>query len=95
MTWVWIISIAATIIGIIILCWSFSENEDAAGMAIGGFLFFMIGSFVICGMLGLLDGEPKPSALDVYRGKTTLEITYKDSVAIDTTVVFKDEFKIK
>ena len=28
-------------------------------------------------------------ALDVYRGKTTLEITYKDSVAIDSTVVYK------
>ena len=28
-------------------------------------------------------------ALDVYRGKTTLEITYRDSVAIDSTVVYK------
>ena len=27
--------------------------------------------------------------LDVYRGKTTLEITYRDSVAIDSTVVYK------
>ena len=33
-----------------------------------------------------------PIALDVYRGKTTLEITYKDSVALDSVVVFKDEF---
>ena len=31
----------------------------------------------------------KPTALDVYRGKTTLEITYKDSVAIDSVVVWK------
>ena len=31
----------------------------------------------------------KPSALDVYKGKTTLEITYKDGVAIDSVVVFK------
>ena len=29
------------------------------------------------------------TALDVYRGKTTLEITYRDSVAIDSTVVYK------
>ena len=28
-------------------------------------------------------------SLDVYRGKTTLEITYRDSVAIDSTVVYK------
>ena len=31
----------------------------------------------------------KPTALDVYRGKTTLEITYMDSVAVDSTVVYK------
>ena len=30
-----------------------------------------------------------PTALDVYRDKTTLEITYRDSVAIDSTVVYK------
>lgn len=28
-------------------------------------------------------------SLDIYRGKTTLEITYRDSVAIDSTVVYK------
>ena len=33
--------------------------------------------------------NPHPTALDVYRGKTTLEITYRDSIAIDTTVVYK------
>ena len=31
----------------------------------------------------------KPSAIDVYRGKTTLEITYKDKVPVDSTVVWK------
>ena len=30
-----------------------------------------------------------PTALDVYRGTTTLEITYRDSVAVDSTVVYK------
>ena len=32
----------------------------------------------------------QPTAMDVYQGKTTLEITYKDGVPIDSTVVFKD-----
>ena len=32
--------------------------------------------------------ESAPSALDVYRGKTHLEITYKDTVAVDSTVIF-------
>ena len=31
----------------------------------------------------------EPKAMDVYKSKTTLEITYKDNVAIDSTVVFK------
>lgn len=35
------------------------------------------------------DKNSVPTALDVYRGKTTLEITYRDSVAIDSTVVYK------
>ena len=35
------------------------------------------------------DSNNIPTALDVYRGKTTLEITYRDSVAIDSTVVYK------
>ena len=30
-----------------------------------------------------------PTAIDVYRGKTTLEVTYKNGVPIDTVVVFK------
>lgn len=29
--------------------------------------------------------------IDVYRGNTTLEITYKDGVAIDSTVVWKNK----
>ena len=31
----------------------------------------------------------KPKAIDVYRDKTTLKITYKNSVPIDTVVVWK------
>ena len=30
-----------------------------------------------------------PTAIDVYRGKTTLEVTYKNGVPIDSAVVFK------
>ncbi len=33
--------------------------------------------------------ETKPQAIDVYRGKTTLEITYRDSIPVDSVVVFK------
>lgn len=33
----------------------------------------------------------KPKAIDVYRNKTTLEITYKDRVPIDSTVVWRNK----
>lgn len=46
----------------------------------------LVGILFICADIA----EPIPTAMDVYQGKTTLEITYKDSVPIDSTVVFKD-----
>lgn len=30
-----------------------------------------------------------PSAIDVYRGNTALQITYKNNIPIDSTVVYK------
>ena len=32
----------------------------------------------------------KPKAIDVYQGNTTLEITYKDNMPIDSVVVWKN-----
>ena len=43
-----------------------------------------------CGKSDCEKQDNKPTALDVYRDKTTLEITYRDSVAIDSTVVYKE-----
>lgn len=34
-----------------------------------------------------------PKAIDVYRGKTELEITYRDTIAIDSTVVWRKEYE--
>ena len=33
----------------------------------------------------------EPTAMDVYRNKTTLEITYKDGIPIDSIVVWKSK----
>lgn len=38
-------------------------------------------------------GEKTPNAIDVYRGRTTLEITYRDSVEVDSVVVWKEGVK--
>ena len=40
----------------------------------------------VCGIIKI----STPQAIDVYRGRTTLEITYKDSIPIDSVVVFKE-----
>jgi hypothetical protein len=49
----------------------------------------IIFSCLALGSLVSLINHNEPTALDVYQGKTTLEITYRDSVAIDSTVVYK------
>lgn len=44
---------------------------------------------LIIGGACCLDSYKHPQAIDVYRGKTTLQITYKSNTPIDTTVVYK------
>lgn len=52
-------------------------------------LFISCVCFIIGFMCYVLDDTP--TAMDVYKGKTTLEITYRDNVAVDSVVVFKDD----
>ena len=46
-------------------------------------------------MKGIYETDMKytPTAIDVYKGKTTLQITYKDSIPVDSVVVFKEKGK--
>ena len=58
----------------------------------GGLCSMIMG--IIMGIMAIVVKEHEeerttPTPLDVYRGKTTLEITYRDSVAVDSTVVYK------
>lgn len=52
-------------------------------------VFTIIFTCLAIGSIHSIRTYDEPTALDVYRGKTTLEITYRDSVAIDSTVVYK------
>ena len=58
-------------------------------------LSFLAGAFMILGIAGFIDTKKNntPTALDVYQGNTTLEITYRDSIPVDSVVVFKVELK--
>ena len=44
----------------------------------------------LAGVILFYEQEQEPQAIDVYRGYTTLEITYRDSIAIDSVVVFRN-----
>lgn len=56
------------------------------------FAYFLIGAVFSVGVCKL-DICLAPTAIDVYQGKTTLEIIYKDGVPVDSVVVFKTEKK--
>lgn len=63
------------------------ESEDIVPVAWVGAIIM---AFLIAGIT-LIDEHCSPSItpIDVYRGKTTLEITYRHGVAIDSVVVWK------
>lgn len=51
-----------------------------------------INLFIVAGIYILDSRYNTPiEPIDVYRGRTTLEITYRDSVAVDSVVVWKEE----
>jgi hypothetical protein len=68
----------------LILLFTKIEDEDLSKV-----LLTIIFSCLALGSLLSIINYNEPTALDVYQGKTTLEITYRDSVAIDSTVVYK------
>lgn len=83
--------IALGFLYVIFLIWNVStDNED--GRLFSAILLTIAG-IIFAALLSLYKNRNTPTSLDVYKGKTTLEITYKDSIPIDTIVVFKDEFK--
>lgn len=63
-------------------------SEEKAVMLVFIFMVY-IGTLLIT--IGVTDDNPQ--AIDVYRGKTTLRITYQDNVPVDSVVVFKDKKK--
>lgn len=62
-------------------------NDEGCGLTV----ILLIALFGFGFLLGLSLHDGEPEAIDVYRGKTTLQITYQDSVAVDSVVVFKDK----
>lgn len=94
----WILGITAIFCGIILMWHGISK--ESVGYLLWGLLIVLANLYII--FSGIQKDEKRkeaeqeevqrtiPTALDVYRGRTTLQITYKDSIPIDTVVVFKD-----
>lgn len=86
MTIILIIGILYMVVGLlIILIYLFLERYNsiywtiALTLNIVGMLNVIIYNYTI----------KAPSALDVYKGKTVLKITYEDKVPVDTVVIYK------
>lgn len=88
--------IAAFIVGLIIIGLIFLVNHISSNGSDGtdtGFFFgivIMVLGAIEIGIVSKIIKEPKPTPMDVYQGKTTLEYTIRDGVKIDSVVVWKN-----
>ena len=61
---------------------------EGAGLAL--IVAYMLMIIEIC-LIEIITEKPTPSAIDVYRGNTELEITSVNGVPTDSVVVFKEK----
>ena len=89
--------IGAIIVGILIftlmILWAFFRKRGGSSFDAGVFIGVVITMSVVlelCLISNIIEKQ-KPSALDVYRGNTELEITSVNGTPMDTVVVFKKD----
>ena len=80
------IIILASLILVGILSEKYDDSFDAGVFM--GIIIAILMFIEICLISNIIEKQ-KPSALDVYRGNTELEITSVNGTPIDTVVVFK------
>ena len=83
------LSISACIIVSLIIVLKDSISDKATYDNTPIFFITMILNIIIA--FCLIINLRKPRAIDVYQGNTTLEITYKDDMPIDSVVVWKNK----
>lgn len=76
---------------VISLIWNISTDKGNKDERFCSALILTILGIVFVMLISSYNNRNTPTALDVYQGKTTLEITYKDSIPVDSVVVFKEE----
>ena len=87
--------IVAIIVGVLIFAlmvlWAFFRERGGSSFDAGVFIGVVITMSVVlelCLISNIIE-KPTPSALDVYRGNTELEITSVNGIPTDTVVIFK------
>ena len=84
----------SVILFVLIICiMSYAAHKGKMDwVGIGILVGFLILLFSITLAFACFPDKVSPSAIDVYRGSTTLEITYKDGNPVDSAVVYKDDY---
>jgi uncharacterized membrane protein YadS len=75
----------------IILAFLKHNSEDTAAPYGGASLFGMVFTMILAVLCGI--NSVKPTAIDVYQGKTRIKVTSVDGIPVDSVVVFKKENK--
>ena len=91
----WVMIIGAIIVGVLIVALValgvYIEERCGGGFEAGSVIGEDITILIVIEayLISMITEKPTPSALDVYRGNTELEITSVNGTPIDTVVVFK------
>ena len=81
-----ILGILLLLVGVILYTKAYYVDSNS-NIKVTGPAYF--GGMMIAFGIWAIHSSRMPKAIDVYRGKTTLQITYKGNIPIDTTVVYK------
>ena len=74
---------------------AFIWNTTSKTTRVESAFMLMVTTFLLFISIDTHYQQDYPTVKSVYEGKTTLEITYIDSIPIDTVVVYKPEFRKK
>ena len=79
--------IAFGLLYVVSIIWNIHTNDKEFSF----YSAFLLTASVIMlvALFSLYENRNTPTAMNVYQGKTTLEITYRDSIPVDSVVVFK------
>ncbi len=86
----WALIVFGLIYVLSLICNISSNDKDNRFLSA---LILTVSAIIFVALFSSHENRNTPTSLDVYEGKTTLEITYRDSIPVDTIVVFKEEFK--